>query len=50
MTPSAATFALQIPGGLAQAYGLRSMGQISEPGSDPDSAERLLQELLDGDQ
>ena len=50
MIPSAATFALQLPGGLAQAFGLRSMGQLTEPGPDPDSATRLLQEFLDGDQ
>lgn len=47
MTPSAATFAMMLPHGLEQAYGLRSMGQLAEPGGDPDSAARLLLELLD---
>ena len=46
MTPSSATLALMLPGGLAQAMGLRSMGQLIEPGPDPDSPERLLAELL----
>lgn len=46
MTPSAATFALMLPGGMAQAMGLRSMRQLIEPGPDPDSRERLLAELL----
>jgi len=46
VTPSAATLALMLPGGLAQAMGLRSMGQLIEPGPDPDSPERLLAELL----
>jgi hypothetical protein len=49
MTPSAATFALMLPGGLAQAMGLRSLGQLSESGPDPDSAERLLAEILDAE-
>ena len=49
MTPSAATLALMLPGGMAQAQGLRSMAQLSEPGPDPDSAERLLAELLDAE-
>jgi hypothetical protein len=35
-----------LPGGMAQAMGLRSMGQLIEPGPDPDSRERLLVELL----
>lgn len=47
MTPSAASFAMILPHGLEQAYGLRSMGQLAEPGGDPDSAARLLLELLD---
>jgi hypothetical protein len=47
MTPSAAAFALQLPGGLDQALGFRSMRQLAEPGPDPDSAERLLLELLE---
>ena len=46
MTPSAATLALMLPGGVAQAMGLRSLGQLIEPGPDPDSRERLLAELL----
>jgi hypothetical protein len=46
MTPSAAILALQMPGGMAEAMGLRSLGQLSESGPDPDSAERLLAELL----
>ena len=49
MTPSAATFALMMPGGMAQAMGLRSLTQLAEPGPDPDSAERLLAELLDAE-
>jgi hypothetical protein len=47
MMPSAATFALQMPGGMAQAMGLRSLGQLAEPGPDPESSERYLLELLD---
>ena len=46
MTPSAATLALMLPGGVAQAMGLRSLGQLIEPGPDPDSRERLLAEIL----
>ena len=46
MTPSAATLALQMPGGIAVAMGLRSLGQLAEPGPDPESPERLLAELL----
>ena len=49
MTPSAATLALMLPGGMAQAMGLRSMGQLAESGPDPDSAARLLAELLDAE-
>ena len=49
MTPSAATLALQIPGGIAVAMGLRSLGQLAEPGPDPDSAGRLLAEILDAE-
>jgi hypothetical protein len=47
MTPSAVVLALQLGRGMAQAYGLRSLGQLAEPGRDPDSVERLLLELLD---
>jgi hypothetical protein len=47
MTPSAVVLALQLGRGMAQVYGLRSLGQLSEPGQDPDSVERLLLELLD---
>lgn len=47
MTPSAVPLALQLPRGLDQAQGLRSMGQLAEPGPDPESAARLLAELLD---
>lgn len=47
MTPSAVALALQIPGGMAQALGIRSLRQLAEPGPDPDSAARLLLELLD---
>ena len=47
MTPSAVALALQIPGGMAQALGLRSMRQFMEPSGDPDSAERLVQELIE---
>ncbi len=46
MKPSAATLALMLPGGMAQAMGLRSLGQLIEPGPDPDSRERLLAEIL----
>ncbi len=49
MTPSAAVLALQIPGGMAQAMGLRSLGQISEPGPDPDDPRRYLMQLMNGD-
>lgn len=49
MPPSAAVLALQLPGGLAQAMGLRSLGQLCEPGADPDSPQRYLQELMNGD-
>ena len=49
MTSSAATLALMLPGGLAQVLGLRSLGQLSESGPDPESAERLLGELLDAE-
>ena len=49
MTPSAATLALMLPGGMAQALGLRSLAQLAEPGPDPDSAGRLLAELLDAE-
>ena len=49
MTPSAATLALMLPGGQAPAMGLRSLGQLAAPGPDPDSAERLLAELLDAE-
>ncbi len=49
MTPSAAILALQMPGGMAQALGLRSLAQLAEPGPDPDSAGRLLAELLDAE-
>ena len=48
MKPSAAVLALNIPGGQAVAQGLRTVGQLSEPGPDPDSAERYFQELLEG--
>ena len=47
MTPTAAILALQLSGGLAQALGLRSMPQFIEPSGDPDSAERLVQELVE---
>jgi len=47
VTPSAATLALILPGGLAQAQGRRSMAQLIEPGPDPESAARLLQEILE---
>lgn len=49
MTPSAAVLALQIPGGLAQAMGLRSLGQLCEPGPDPDDPRRYLAQILNGD-
>lgn len=45
-TPSAASFALVLPGGHAQAMGTRSMGQLSEPSADPDDPRRFLQALL----
>ena len=47
MIPSAVTLAMQLPRGGAQAMGTCSMGQLSEPGPDPDSVERLLREVLD---
>jgi hypothetical protein len=47
MTPSAVPLLLQIPGGFAVALGLRSLGQLAEPGPDPESAARCLQELLE---
>lgn len=47
MTPSAVPLLLQIPGGVSVAMGVRSLGQFTEPGPDPDSAERLLLEILD---
>lgn len=47
MMPSAAVLALQIPGGMAQALGLRSLRQFIEPSGDPDSAERLVQALIE---
>lgn len=46
MNPSATALALQLPRGTAQAMGLCSLGQLSEPGPDPDSVERLLLEVL----
>jgi hypothetical protein len=49
LIPSAIPFCLGLPGGRAQALGFRSMSQLAEPGGDPDSVERLLLELLDGD-
>lgn len=49
MTPSAAVLAMQMPGGMAQAMGLRSLGQLAESGPDPDSAARLLAEILDAE-
>ena len=45
--PTAAMIALILPGGLALALGRRSLMQILEPGPDPDSAERLAQEILE---
>ena len=47
MIPSAVPLALQLPRGLDQAQGLRSLGQLAEPGPDPESAARCLQELLE---
>ena len=49
VVPSAVSLLLQIPGGIAQAMGLRSLAQLAEPGPDPDSAGRLLAELLDAE-
>lgn len=45
--PTAAMLALTLPGGMDLAMGRRSMMQILEPGPDPDSAERLAQELME---
>lgn len=47
MTPSAVPLLLQIPGGMAQAFGRRSLKQFLEPSGDPDSAERLVQALIE---
>ncbi len=47
-TPSAASLALTLPGGLAVALGEKTLGQFVEPSGDPESARRLVQELLDG--
>lgn len=47
MIPTAVTLALQLPHGVDQALGIRSLGQLVEPGPDPDSAERLVQEILE---
>jgi len=47
MTPSATVLALQLPGGIDQALGLRSLRQLVEPGPDPESAQRYLQEILE---
>ena len=44
---TAAMIALSLPGGLALALGRRSMMQTLEPGPDPESAERLAQEILE---
>ena len=45
--PTAAMLALILPGGLDLALGRRSLLQVLEPGPDPDSAERLAQELME---
>lgn len=45
--PTAAMLALMLPGGLALAMGHRSIMQAIEPGPDPESAERLAQELME---
>lgn len=47
MTPSVAALAIQLPRGRDQIMGHISMGQLTEPGGDPDSAARLVQELLE---
>lgn len=47
MMPSAIVLSLQMPGGLAQAMGSRSMKQFIELSGDPDSAQRLVQELIE---
>ena len=47
MSPSVATLALMLPRGRDQVLGRISMKQLLEPGGDPDSAERLVQELLE---
>lgn len=44
--PSAVSLALMLPGGLAQALGSRSLGQLCEPSFDPEDPVRLLLELL----
>jgi hypothetical protein len=46
MVPSAVPLLLSIPGGVAVAQGLRSLGQFVEPSSDPESAGRYLLEIL----
>lgn len=45
--PTAAMLALMLPGGMDLAQSKRSMMQILEPGPDPDSAERLAQEVME---
>lgn len=44
---TAVLIALTLPGGMDLAMGRRSVMQILEPGPDPDSAERLGQELME---
>lgn len=45
--PTAAMIALSLPGGMALATCHRSLMQVCEPSGDPDSAERLAQEILE---
>jgi hypothetical protein len=45
---SVIVFALHLPGGISQALGLRSMGQLSEPSWDPEDPARLLLEMIQG--
>ncbi len=48
MMPSAVPLLLSLPGGIAVAQGLRSLGQFVEPSGDPDSVQRYLLELIGG--
>lgn len=45
--PSAAMIALLLPGGMALALGQRSLSQLCQPGPDPESAWRIVQEILE---